>query len=275
MILKLLFKTGRLKLTLPIFLILFSTLKAQTISSFPWTEDFETTSLSVSSWTQINEVGNMNWDIVELSYSPQVPAYEGSRMAHFIATSFSGLRTKFVSPVLNLSAVSNPTLQFHYRNGNWGGDQNVLRIFYRTSSSATWTQLQIFNSDVPNWTSSGTISLPNPSEAYQIAFEGEAFYGYSITVDQIVVSSTLGVNSFELASIKAYPNPVKDILKFESSIAISSIEVYNYLGQKVLDKVLDTTQNQADLSILSSGNYLIKVKSENAEKTFKIVKTDF
>jgi uncharacterized protein YjdB len=163
------------------------------VTTFPWTENFENSSTTRPQWTQIHEVGEMDWnfapDATTGSYT--LSAYEGAMVADFPANSWAGEITKLVSPVLNLGGATSASMSFYYVNPLWDTEQNILKVYYRTSAAGAWTQIAIFNSDVDDWTSSGTINLPNLSATYQIALEGETLYGYSIMVDQLVVNATI------------------------------------------------------------------------------------
>lgn len=85
-------------------------------------------------------------------------------------------------------------------------------------------------------------------------------------------TATLGNTQFDMTSFKAYPNPVKNVLNLSYSTEISSVEVYNMLGQKVLTKTLNVVQGQIDMSNLNAGNYMVKVTTEGLTKTIKVVK---
>lgn len=53
---------------------------------------------------------------------------------------------------------------------------------------------------------------------------------------------------------------------------ISEVTVYNLLGQQVLFTKMNSNKGQVDMSNLSSGSYLVKVNTENAAKTIKVIK---
>ncbi|ESU26469.1 hypothetical protein FLJC2902T_24380 [Flavobacterium limnosediminis JC2902] len=84
--------------------------------------------------------------------------------------------------------------------------------------------------------------------------------------------ASLSTGSFDSTSFKAYPNPVKDILNLTYSSEISSVEVYNMLGQNVMTKTLNVSQGQIDMSNLNAGNYIVKVTSDGLTKTIKVIK---
>ncbi|HSD13703.1 MAG TPA: T9SS type A sorting domain-containing protein [Flavobacterium sp.] len=96
--------------------------------------------------------------------------------------------------------------------------------------------------------------------------------GPAITYRISAYDASLSAGSFDVASFKAYPNPVKDVLNLSYSTEISSVEVYNMLGQKVLVKTLNVAQGQIDMSNLNSGNYIVKVTADGLTKTIKVVK---
>lgn len=83
---------------------------------------------------------------------------------------------------------------------------------------------------------------------------------------------SLGNGGFSAASFTYYPNPVNDILSLSYDKNISAIEVYNIVGQKVIVKSVNHNQAQVDMSQLAAGTYMVKVMSDTASKTIKIVK---
>ncbi|WP_162147254.1 DVUA0089 family protein [Flavobacterium enshiense] len=93
-----------------------------------------------------------------------------------------------------------------------------------------------------------------------------------LTVSLSGTATLLGTAQFDATSFKAYPNPVRNVLNVSYSSEISSVEVYNMLGQKVLTKTLNIAQGQIDMSNLNAGNYIVKVTAEGLTKTIKVVK---
>lgn len=83
----------------------------------------------------------------------------------------------------------------------------------------------------------------------------------------------LEVPQFEIAkNIVVYPNPTVSKIFFETqeSLINETISVFSNSGQKVLSTKL-TSDNSLDLSVLSSGIYLIQFSNQNL-KSFKIIK---
>ena len=88
----------------------------------------------------------------------------------------------------------------------------------------------------------------------------------------VLVTVTLRNNSFDKDSLTYYPNPVIDVLNISYSNTISSIEVYNLLGQVVKFIQPNATTTQLDMSNLPTATYLVKVTSEGKTADIKIVK---
>lgn len=93
-----------------------------------------------------------------------------------------------------------------------------------------------------------------------------------IFIDDVTWDSDLGTKEHTAPSIRFYPNPVTDVLTLSGTQELTGVSVYNLLGQKVLETVLNTTSAQMDLSALATGSYMVKVTSNNETSTLKIIK---
>ncbi|MBS7786733.1 T9SS type A sorting domain-containing protein [Flavobacterium sp. CYK-55] len=86
-----------------------------------------------------------------------------------------------------------------------------------------------------------------------------------------VYDPTAATSSFDNANFTYYPNPVDTVLNLNYVKNISSVSVFNLLGQEVMAKASNNL-TQVDMSALASGTYLVKVTSDNQVKTIKINK---
>ncbi len=152
------------------------------ITDFPWVEDFESTS-ALDCWSQ---EGDSEWEIGEGDYSTTTGTHSGNYNA-LITHHSDGDITKLISPVLNLTPGTAATLSFWHIQRSWAGDQDELRVYYRTALTEDWNLLAAYTSQISNWTLD-TISLPNVTNTYQIAFEMTDSYGYGVAIDSVVVN---------------------------------------------------------------------------------------
>ncbi|MFN8275657.1 MAG: T9SS type A sorting domain-containing protein [Flavobacteriaceae bacterium] len=86
-----------------------------------------------------------------------------------------------------------------------------------------------------------------------------------------VYDPTAATSSFDNANFTYYPNPVDTVLNLNYVKNISSVSVFNLVGQEVMAKTSNNL-TQIDMSHLASGTYLVKVTSDNQVKTIKINK---
>lgn len=86
------------------------------------------------------------------------------------------------------------------------------------------------------------------------------------------MTAVLGVDSFNKIGLKYYPNPVTNVINLSAEQNLSSISIYNIMGQNVMDKVLNVSTAQIDMTELNAGYYFIKVAFGNESTTIKVIK---
>lgn len=139
-------------------------------------------------------------------------------------------------------------------------------------------ELECLGDVVDDEISGDEVFLIEESEAGKLYFINIGHYDSFDDVPEgnftINITSTgdLGNNDHKKQNFIAYPNPVRDILHLSSIENISSVEVVNILGQKMLSKSIDETQCQLDLSGFSSGSYFVKMTSGTKTQTIKVLK---
>lgn len=86
-----------------------------------------------------------------------------------------------------------------------------------------------------------------------------------------VISTTLGITDNEINKISFYPNPVKDILYF-NTISASKATIYSILGQQLEVKNIETSASSIDMTKFEKGIYLIMLENENQTQNIKVIK---
>lgn len=160
--------------------------KCDPVTTFPFFEGFEGSGefLQTCGWSEQVLSGSINWNC-RASSSDYSGAHTGSYHALFKGSARTGI-SKLISPVLDLTQLHNPHVIFWYAQKIWSSDQDILKVYYRTSPTSQWVLLKTYSSSVISWTRDSLI-LPNPSATYQIAFEGNENYGYGNAIDDITV----------------------------------------------------------------------------------------
>ncbi|WP_159799964.1 T9SS-dependent choice-of-anchor J family protein [Flavobacterium sp. MK4S-17] len=157
------------------------------------------------------------------------------------------------------------------------GPDDFVALLYTADNGTNWTEITRW--DATNPVTAGAVPEIAFSQTGNVKF---AFYAETVEasgtdveffIDNFsLTQSSLSVANNNLENFAYYPNPVKNILNLSYTSDIEGVEIYNLLGQTVLQKELNTSNAQVDLSTLAAGNYFAKVKVGNAVKTIKIVK---
>ncbi|MGC9361727.1 MAG: C25 family cysteine peptidase, partial [Candidatus Syntrophosphaera sp.] len=151
-------------------------------------ESFESASLPAG-WSQEHVTGTVDWEYTAGGqYAHPASAYDGSYNARlYYNSSYTNYVTKLITLSLDLESASSATLSFWHTQEVWAGDQDQLKVYYRTSPTGAWNQLAHYTASIADWTQE-TFILPSLSATYQIAFEGITSYGYGVCLDKVVVS---------------------------------------------------------------------------------------
>ncbi len=88
----------------------------------------------------------------------------------------------------------------------------------------------------------------------------------------VTVTITLDSKEFDLASFTYWPNPVKDVLSISYSSQITTVKVYNMVGQEVLSQKINALEGTVNMSALQEGTYLVNVATDTATKTIRVIK---
>ncbi|MBK6667834.1 MAG: T9SS type A sorting domain-containing protein [Saprospiraceae bacterium] len=101
----------------------------------------------------------------------------------------------------------------------------------------------------------------------------DIYFDYNFPIRTNEAQTTVALPSFTqewVSDVNVYPNPVSDILTFETKEAISKVEVYSLEGR--IFRSMPVTQNQINLRDMESGTYIAKVFVSTGTSYVKIVK---
>ena len=105
---------------------------------------------------------------------------------------------------------------------------------------------------------------------------GQVYYVFVVntgsSTDIKIDGTNLGISNNDITGFTYYPNPTSGILYLKSIDKIDSVEIFNMLGQKVLENKLKVNTAQLDISDLSFGTYIMKAMVNGKTATFKVVK---
>lgn len=112
-------------------------------------------------------------------------------------------------------------------------------------------------------------TAPDGSLTFEfISDEGTVASGWNAT---ITCTGTLGIDDTVL-DYSYYPNPTNGQVTISSKDAITEITVYNVQGQLLYDKKMNELETNVDISQFANGTYFFKLKINDREANFKILK---
>ena len=78
-----------------------------------------------------------------------------------------------------------------------------------------------------------------------------------------------GVEEVETQAVQVYPNPVKDVITVKAE-NLSSVVIYNSIGQKVFAQELDANELTINMSDYETGIYMVRIVADGNEVIRKI-----
>ncbi|PQL93545.1 hypothetical protein C4S76_07830 [Apibacter adventoris] len=114
---------------------------------------------------------------------------------------------------------------------------------------------------------------PNLDIEYEVTITNSMIQDFSAKNRDFKIPDnfTLTGPEVETSNLKVYPNPVIDVLKINTPSQIESVSIYDYSGNEV-KKVSPVINKEVNLQGLSSGNYILTIKTSQGTITKKIIK---
>ena len=248
-----------------------------------WTEEYVT---GAEPWRYRNgghSPNDNNWLIpaweTDITRNPPA-AYEGTYNAIFFKQGDGNERTKLITPPMNILGGAAIELSFYLCQIPWNFEGStgwdILRVYYKVSESAPWVLLHAYLDPVYSWEKQ-TLTLPNPSANYYLAFEGQTRWGFGTCIDNIKIEST-GLQSMWIKEIEA-SQPFTDYVPSGTpDVPVMRLD-FTVLGNTDtarLESVSFTSLNTSDNDIVPGGVRLYRTTSQTFSTDNQVgLSTDF
>jgi hypothetical protein len=132
-----------------------------------------------------------------------------------------------------------------------------------------------------SWYTSIENALANttPLELSTILVIGNTYYamqtinGCSSTNPLAVNTSVnLGITDFDFNGLQFYPNPISDYFTIIYTERITTVELFNTIGQSVYIAHPNALKTTLNVNFLPSGVYYIEIKANNKKGLLKVIK---
>nr|WP_294858390.1 T9SS type A sorting domain-containing protein [uncultured Fluviicola sp.] len=145
-------------------------------------------------------------------------------------------------------------------------------------SGAAISDLVVAGTDV-TWYNAATAGTILPANTLLIA--GTVYYASQTVTNcessvRLAVTATLdaclGIYDHSLENLIIYPNPATNQLTISSPMIIQQIEISTSAGQIVDHQVINSSENDLDISSFKPGVYLLEIRTNEGIKTIRFVK---
>ncbi len=139
------------------------------------------------------------------------------------------------------------------------------KIILSTDLGQTWSEISPEMLNHPFTLTSAFVFTDTDVNVY-FGVQDLGLMKYSIELSTLSVHSEL----LNRNPITFYPNPTKDSFTIKTEQAVQSVTIYSVSGQKV--KQLNNPKSEINVSDLSTGVYLVKVKTTSGSLTKRLIK---
>lgn len=277
-----------MKKTLLLFTVLCAAynLSAQSCDeTLPISIDFSDPNIIPVCWNVIDaDVDGHNWSISDLG-----GGNNGLQSASYLQSEGRPLTPDnwVITNAIDLTAYnssSSITLTWRVITPDWSFDKENYAVYAANGnqisdfiSSPVVFQENLDNSDASGVWANRSFNIS--SLAGQMVYI--AFRHYNVTDQNVIdiddvslTSSTLGIEDFNKENFRYYYSSDSETLTLKSiNKTLSSISIYNILGQGVIYKKLYDSVENINLSSLVKGVYIAQIEIDNTIKAIKFLKS--
>jgi len=271
----------------------------------PFQEDFETADLSSQSWTISNPDNKITWAVTTTGGT--TPGDKSAYIDLFDYIVPPGQRDGLISPAFDLTGFDQVFLNFqHAYAQRYPQISDSLIVYISGDCGSTWTRIfqggengtgnfataplmttKFIPQTADDWCGAGWGSPCNTLDISQwagirgvkIKFESYSYLGNNIYIDNVNVTSPVGINpvSANKEGILIFPNPSKGTVElyFKEVEGPVTLRVYDLTGRVMFGKEILARKGldlNIDLSNLEKGLYFIEVKGQAMRTISKLIR---
>ena len=208
---------------------------------------------------------------------PEWDTFQGEQGLYFIASGANG--TTFpnddwmISPEFSLSGITSPIFSMKAKSVN--DTYGLERFQIAVGTSTDYNDFTVISDgayiEAPtDWTTYEFDLSEYEGQNIRIAIHYVGNDSFVLQTDSLKVEGTLGIGENEISDFEYFYNPYNDLLNVNSSEILRNIQLYNVLGQKIIDENINNYEYQINLDNLSTSIYFVRVQGETGVNTFKL-----
>ena len=250
-----------------------------TVNSFttakvlPYTSNFDS-GTSLIGWTiESNGPGGQGLNSTGTAGHLATPGY------WLFGSSTAGANNNWLfSPAVSLQSGEQVTVSFYTRSTT---SPRTLRVTVGSDNDSAMQTTQLAALNI----TAGTVWNLNTIPVYTAPAAGIYYFGFNdnsaatatavnMRLDTFNFATNLSTNDVLSSEFGVYPNPVKNVINFNSSVnaLVSTIELTDLNGRTVKTVNVNATEGQISVSDLATGMYMMKITTDQGVAVKKIVK---
>jgi hypothetical protein len=165
----------------------------------------------------------------------------------------------------NLTSFKVKLVDFGADGAFAGGDDKEHELTLTAPTLSSWNTYDLLLSSFTGLTTKAHIA--------QLILVGTPTGAGTVFVDNVLFrkEEVSSVSNATLNTINVYPNPATEQVTLSSTNTIASVELFNSLGQKVLNLNSDSNTVTIDIANLNKGIYTIKTNTDNGQSVSKLI----
>jgi hypothetical protein len=186
---------------------------------------------------------------------------------YFVSQTINGCESIRIPVLVTISAPTTPTGAATQTITQGVAADATIEDIIVTGTNVIWYPTVADAAAGTNAIAAGT-QLVNGTTYYAVSVVGTC----RSTALAVTVTVVLENESFDIKSLKFYPNPVIDILTISYSSEITSVQVYDLSGRQIRNMNPNSNLVTVDLSDLATSVYVVRVFANDTSSEFKVVK---
>lgn len=242
------------------------------VSSAQYFQSFDSAAMP-SDWTVINGGDQETWRTWDAYDTTFNASHSGS---HFLGLQYRDAAGDYViSPAIVVTAGVSDKLTFWAKNRGAGLTEKIdVKVSATTPTAEAFTKTIAKDlQPTTSWTQYTYDLSDYIGQKIYIGFYSATQDMWFIGIDDFRISgSDVKISQTDIPKFSVYPNPVKDFLNISSNAKIKEISIYDLSGKLHKNEILNTENAKINVKDLPSGHYILKVKEDFMEKSYRIVK---
>lgn len=211
----------------------------------------------------------INWYDVSTAGSPLASSTVLSATTYYVSQTINGCESARTAVSITITALPAPT------------GAATQTIYGGVAADATIEDISVSGTNVIWYpTAADAAAGTNAIAAGTPLVDGQTYYAVSVVGScrsaalAVTVTVVLDNASFDIKSLKYYPNPVVDRFTVSYTKSITAIQVYDINGRLVKNLQTNGNEVNVDMSDVAASVYIVKVFADDTMGEFKVVKTE-